>query len=91
MSKPNLKPSKDLRILYSQTNPKPEESNCDGLVEGASILTIEAGGEEKYFTREYIFVKFETVGGCQASLKVVFPKQDILDNKLKKAQGNADQ
>ena len=79
------KASKDLKIFYSQTNPKPEESNCDGMVLGKSCLTIEAGGDERHFTREYIFMKFETIGGCQANLKLTFPKQDLFDLKLKKA------
>ena len=50
-----------------------------------SCLTIEAAGEDRHFTRDFVYLKLETVAGCQALLKVVFPKQDILDAKTRKA------
>ena len=64
-------------------NPKPEAANCDGMFENVAVLTITAG-EERQFTREYVFMKFETITGCQAKLKLIFPKQDLQDAKLAK-------
>lgn len=78
--------SQDLTIFYSYTNPKPEESNCDGISKNPMNLTIETPGDERIFSREFLFLKVATVLGCQASLKLVFPKQDFLDAKIKKAQ-----
>ena len=78
--------SQDLKLLYSFSNPKPEESNCDGQAQRTFCLTIAALGDERVFPREYLFLKLSTNTGCQASLKVVFPKQDIIDAKVLKAQ-----
>ena len=80
------KPEKDLRIYYSCTNPKPEENNCEGQTENPACLTITAPGDERCFSREYLFLKMATTVGCQAHLKLFFPKQDILDAKVKKSQ-----
>ena len=40
--------------------------------------------EDRFFSRDYLFLKFETIGGCKAKLKLVFPKQDLIDQKMKK-------
>lgn len=65
-------------------NPKPEASNCDGIAENTACLLVEAPDQERFFTREYLFLKLETIMGCKAKLKLVFPKQDIVEAKLKK-------
>lgn len=82
--------NKDLRILYSQTIPKPEEYNCDGVADGVLCLTIEAS-DERVFNRDYVYLKLSTVDGCQASLKLAFPKQDVFDNKQNKAFESQDE
>ena len=75
------KSDRDLQIYYSYSNQKPDETNCDGKVINASCLTIDAREGERGFQREQIYLKFETTRGCQANLKLVFPRQDIIDSK----------
>ena len=73
-----LNTKSDLKVLYSFNNPKPEESNCDGfLKENPQCITINAPGDERYFPREFVFLKLQTIMGCQAYAKLVFPKQDF--------------
>ena len=64
------KDERDLRIIYSQTNPKPEANNCDGIAENVACLSLNATGGERYFSKEYLFLKFETISGQQANLKL---------------------
>lgn len=71
-------------IYYSATNPKPEANSCDGIAENTACLVIEAPDQERFFTREYLYLKLETIMGCKAKLKLVFPKQDLVEAKLKK-------
>lgn len=80
------KADRDLRIIYSQSNPKPELNNCDGSVENVSCLTVYAPKDERFFSKEFLYLKFETIAGQQAKLKLEFPKQDAYDAKLKKYQ-----
>ena len=79
------KQGRDLTIYYSTTNPKPEASTCEGMVENTGCLSIDAN-QERYFTRDYVFLKMETIGGCKANLKLVFPKQDLFDAKSRKGE-----
>ena len=44
----SAKASRDLRIYYSMTNPKPEENNCDGFVENTACLSIDSA-EDRFF------------------------------------------
>lgn len=62
--KSQKRPEKDLNVFYSFTNPKPEESNCDGHFHNPLGLSILAPGDERFFTREYLFIKMQTTTGC---------------------------
>ena len=77
------KKDRNLRIYYSQSTPKPEANNCEGYAENTSCLVVKPS-TERYFTREYLYLKFETTTGCQANMKLIFPKQDLYDEKMKK-------
>lgn len=76
---------RDLRVIYSRTIPKPEVAMCDGSVDSPSVIMVDSQ-EERYFTKEFLYLKFETVTGCVANVKAVFPKQDHIDLKFNKAQ-----
>ena len=65
---------RDLSIFYSFTGHKPDATNCDGMVENATCLSIEAPNNERIFSKDKIYLKFDTKEGCQANLKLVFPK-----------------
>ena len=80
--------NRDLIIYWSTTNHKPEADNCDGCVENTTCLTIDTGTDDRFFSKEAIYFKFETLKGCQASIKVVFPKQNMAEIKRKKDQEN---
>ena len=68
------KNDRDLRIIYSYTNSKPEAHNCDGVAENVSCLTLHAADGERYFSKEFVFLKFETISGQQARMKLQFPR-----------------
>lgn len=72
----------DLKVMYSFSNPKPEESNCDGLSKNNPVcITINAVNEDRYFPRDFVFLKLQTILGCVGNVKLVFPKQDFQDAK----------
>ena len=55
------KNERDLRIIYSYTNSKPEANNCDGVAENVTCLILNAPDGERYFSKEFVFLKFETI------------------------------
>ena len=72
----------DLKVYYSFSNPKPEESNCDGMIlDSPQCVTIKAPNDERFFPREFVFLKLQTIMGCQGHIKLVYPKQDFQDTK----------
>ena len=68
------KDERDLRIIYSQTNSKPDEKNCDGIAENVACLTLNSTGVERYFNKEFVYLKFESICGQRANLKLEFPR-----------------
>ena len=54
------KSSRDLRIIYSRTNPKPDETNCEGIAENVACLSLNATGGARNFSKDYVYLRFES-------------------------------
>ena len=63
---------RDLRVYYSTTHPNPDEKNYEGTCENPTCINLES--EERIFAKDFIYIKFETFAGCQAKMRLVFPK-----------------
>ena len=48
------------------------------------MLSIDSLHEERQFSAEYIYFKFETFYGCQGTVKPVFPNQDNKEEYMSK-------
>ena len=83
--KPVPKEHRDLCIYYSNTNSKPDEQSCDGMAINSACLILN-NGEDRFFTKEYLYLKMWSDMGCKARLKLVYPKQDLHDEKMRKEE-----
>ena len=63
---------KELKLIYSRTNTKPEERSCERVVVNPTVLLIKALNQKK-FVYEYIYIKFQSENGCQFTVKVAYP------------------
>ena len=75
--------SGDVKVIYSSTNRKPEENDCDRVVTNPKVLTIDTY-DEREFSSDVIYFKFETYYGCKAEIKPIFPNQTKKEDYLKK-------
>ena len=52
----NKNESKDFRIMYSKSNPRPDEETCERMIDQPQAITIQAT-DGRIFTREFIYFK----------------------------------
>ena len=58
------------------------------MVRNQTCITLMPLAGNAIFAREFLYFRFETVSGCRANLKAVFPKQDNLDKKLRENENS---
>ena len=55
--------SKDFRIMYSLLNARPDEETSDRVIDQPSCIIIRSF-DDRVFTREYIYFKFQSQFGA---------------------------
>ena len=70
--KNNKKP--DLKIYYSSTIAKPDENNCEGMYTNSTTCMTYGTSEDRYFSKDMLYIKFESTEGYTANLKLIYPK-----------------